>query len=281
MSSFTRFQKRNQLYKTVEDIINTEFILKGYPSIQINNAAGETITAAVVNKQEKDMAYVYTQIDNALPIGSVWKAKNLPLLITEEITIIKDVQWHKYIALICNFQLDNIWGYFYGPEKKHVKVSLEGHSEWFSAAKPVLVLPSAILGFNDKIVIKGRAWLVEEYDDISSEYVTYYSLRPTTVSKQIAEQHVGEECYIEYAEVAEPTIPEGVVDVEGNIMNVANNSLISIETENGYFISSNKNIQIKQHTTHTVSFILPFGVTETTIQIQEKGEIKELIYRVV
>ena len=71
MSNFTRFQKRNQLYKTVEDIINTEFILKGYPSIQINNAAGETITAAVVNKQEKDMAYVYTQLDNALPIGSV------------------------------------------------------------------------------------------------------------------------------------------------------------------------------------------------------------------
>lgn len=123
--------------------------------------------------------------------------------------------------------------------------------------------------------------MVEEYDDISSEYVTYYSLRPTTVSKQIAEQHVGEECYIEYAEVAEPTIPEGVVDVEGNMMQVANNSLISVETENGYFISSNKNIQIKKHTANTVSFILPFGVTETTIQIQEKGEIKELIYRVV
>ena len=32
--------------------------------------------------------------------------KNLPLLVSEEITIIKDVDWHKYIALICNVEID-------------------------------------------------------------------------------------------------------------------------------------------------------------------------------
>ena len=48
--------------------------MNGYPSIFITNKNDEKIQACVVNKQEKDMAYIFTQNtdqEDILPIGSV------------------------------------------------------------------------------------------------------------------------------------------------------------------------------------------------------------------
>jgi hypothetical protein len=90
MTSFSRFQERNKKRVVAQQNLNTSFIFKGYPSIKISRGDLE-LQASVVNKQEKDYAYVYTQLKDNLEIGSVWTAKNLHLLITEEITIIKDV----------------------------------------------------------------------------------------------------------------------------------------------------------------------------------------------
>lgn len=72
---WTRFQERNSISRRkTEDKINTKFIIKGYPSIEISNN-NELIQAAVVNLQEKDQAYIYTYEENPLSIGSVWSAK--------------------------------------------------------------------------------------------------------------------------------------------------------------------------------------------------------------
>ena len=106
MTSFSRFQERNKKRTVAQNKFNTSFIFKGYPSIEITGSADRKVQAAVVNKQEKEYAYIFTQLQDELAIGSIWAAKNLNLLITEEITIIKDVNWHKYHALLCNVQID-------------------------------------------------------------------------------------------------------------------------------------------------------------------------------
>ena len=77
-------------------------------------------------------------------------------MITEEITIIKDVNWHKYLSYLCNIQVEDVWGYFIGPEKRYVNIANEKDASLESLQKPVLVLPEGILGFKDKIVIKDR-----------------------------------------------------------------------------------------------------------------------------
>lgn len=82
MSSFSRFQKINQSRGTTANRkTNTSFVMSGYPSIFITGTDGSEIQACVVNKQEKDMAYIYTQnveqINDILPIGSTWGAKGL------------------------------------------------------------------------------------------------------------------------------------------------------------------------------------------------------------
>lgn len=91
MSSFSRFQARNQKRIVAQDKLNTRFIFKGYPSIELKGQNDVSVQAAVVNQQEKDKAYIFTQLANELAVGSVWHAKNLPLLVSEEITIIKNV----------------------------------------------------------------------------------------------------------------------------------------------------------------------------------------------
>lgn len=70
MNSFTRFQERNKKRAESTNHGNTSFLIRGYNSTIIKNGDAE-IFAAVVNEQEKDLAYFYTGKDDALDIGSV------------------------------------------------------------------------------------------------------------------------------------------------------------------------------------------------------------------
>ena len=283
MTSFSRFQERNKKRTVAQNKLNTSFIFKGYPSIEIQGSADQKIQASVVNKQEKDYAYVFTQTQNKLEIGSVWAAKNLHLLITEEITIIKDVDWHKYHALLCNVQIDNHWGYFKGPEKSFLDVVLEKEVIWESPQKPVLVLPENVLNFRDKIVIKGRAWLIQEYDAISTPGLVYYSLKPTTISKEVAAENTDKEIYVEKHEEPIVNVVENPISLlsEDSIFNISPNVPITLSTEDGYFKTTNKNLKIQKRTASMVVFSIPFGISEIAVEVKEKGDIVTKTYRVV
>ena len=283
MTSFSRFQERNKKRTVAQNKLNTSFIFKGYPSIEIQGSADQKIQASVVNKQEKDYAYVFTQTQDELEIGSVWTAKNLHLLITEEITIIKDVNWHKYHALLCNVQIDNHWGYFKGPEKSFLDVVLEKEVVWESPQKPVLVLPENILNFRDKIVIKGRAWLIQEYDAISTPGLVYYSLKPTTISKEVAAENTDKDIYVEKHEEPTVNVVENPISLlsEDSVFNISPNVSITLSTEDGYFKTTNKNLKIQKRTASMVVFSIPFGVSEVAVEVKEKGDIVTKTYRVV
>ena len=283
MTSFSRFQERNKKRTVAQNKLNTSFIFKGYPSIEIQGSADQKIQASVVNKQEKDYAYVFTQTQDELEIGSVWTAKNLHLLITEEITIIKDVNWHKYHALLCNVQIDNHWGYFKGPEKSFLDVVLEKEVVWESPQKPVLVLPENVLNFRDKIVIKGRAWLIQEYDAISTTGLVYYSLKPTTISKEVAAENTGKDIYIEKHEEPTINVVENPISLlsEDSVFHISPNVSITLSTEDGYFKTTNKNLKIQKRTANMVVFSIPFGISEVAVEVKEKGDIVTKTYRVV
>lgn len=283
MTSFSRFQERNKKRTVAQNKLNTSFIFKGYPSIEIQGSADQKIQASIVNKQEKDYAYVFTQTQDELEVGSVWTAKNLHLLITEEITIIKDVNWHKYHALLCNVQIDNYWGYFKGPEKSFLDVVLEKEVIWESPQKPVLVLPENVLNFRDKIVIKGRAWLIQEYDAISTPGLVYYSLKPTTISKEVAAENIGKEIYVEKHEEPIVNVVENPISLlsEDSVFHISPNVSITLSTEDGYFKTTNKNLKIQKRTASMVVFSIPFGISEVAVEVKEKGDIVTKTYRVV
>ena len=283
MTSFSRFQERNKKRTVAQNKLNTSFIFKSYPSIEIQGSADQKIQASIANKQEKDYAYVFTQRQDELEIGSVWTAKNLHLLITEEITIIKDVNWHKYHALLCNVQIDNHWGYFKGPEKSFLDVVLEKEVIWESPQKPVLVLPENVLNFRDKIVIKGRAWLIQEYDAISTPGLVYYSLKPTTISKEVAAENTDKEIYVEKHEEPIVNVVENPISLlsEDSIFNISPNVPITLSTEDGYFKTTNKNLKIQKRTASMVVFSIPFGISEVAVEVKEKGDIVTKTYRVV
>jgi len=279
MDRFTRFQERNKKRMDAQGEVNKHFIFKGYPSIKIElntTDSGEdiySVQAAVVNQQEKDKAYIYTQWEDSLDIGSVWGAKGLHWLIAEEIVVIKDVKWHKYLAYLCNIEVEDTWGYFKGPEKNYVNIKNEYGASLESLQKPVLVLPENVLGFADKIVIKQRPWLVQEWDAISSPGLVYYSLRATTVSKETIAEHVGEDVYIERAvnNISDIVItPEEDPNVS-DLYHIGYNIDIVVETHAGYFVYDNNNIKIKKHTGNSVTFSIPFGVSQVTIETKDNN----------
>ena len=280
MSSFERFKQANKAHKEAAHNINASFIWKAYPSTVINNDNDEELCyeAVVVNKQEKDTAYIYTHSCDELEMGSTWTTKGLHWLIAEEIITIKDVDWHKYLSYLCNLNVEGIWGYFIGPEKHYVNIKNEQDTSLESLQKPVLVLPSDVLGFEDKIVIMGRPWMVQEYDAISSPGIVYYSLRATTISK---EEKLKEDVYIIHAEESYEDIiiePEQEPEQQDSYI-IGNDIDIELSTEDGYFKSNNRNIKVKKLNKNKVIFMLPFGVNEVEVQIKENGQIITKVYR--
>lgn len=282
MNSFERWKDRNSKRMEAQSNLNNHFIFKGYPSIKISNTKivgnQPVVTeyqAAVVSQQEKDKAYIYTQLSDVLTLGSIWSAKTLHWLIAEEIITIKDVNWHKYMSYLCNINVENTWGYFKGPEKNYVNIKNESGASLESLQKPVLVLPENILGFKDKIVIKNRPWLVQEWDAISSPGLVYYSLRATTISKEVADQHIGEDIYISRNDseitpiIIEPEQKTGSEDLEYRIGNEID---FTLTTEEGYF-RTNKKVDIKKHTATEITFSIPFGVDKVTVQTKKDGHV--------
>ena len=284
MSSFDRFQELNKKRQAAQSNLNSHFIFKGYPTTLITSDADKEwqVQAAVVSQQEKDKAYIYTHIDDYLAMGSSWNAKGLHWLIIEEIMTIKDVDWHKYLSFLCNINIDDVWGYFKGPEKNYVNIEKDRDVSIEPLQKPVLVLPENILNFGDKIIIKGRPWLIQEYDAISSPGVIYYSLRATTVSKEAMEQHKDEDVFIERAveQTTEiPVEPEQEAGTQEPVYRVSNNIDITLVTENGYF-KADKKVDIKKHTATEVIFSIPFGIKEVNIETKEQGEVFTETYKV-
>ena len=145
------------------------------------------------------------------------------------------------------------------------------------------MLPENVLNFRDKIVIKGRAWLIQEYDAISTPGLVYYSLKSTTVSKEVAAENAGKSVYIERYEKEEVVVVEEPVQTfeRNSKIQVSANVPITLHTRNGYFKSNNKNIKIQSRTADSVTFYIPFGISEVTVEIKEKGDIVKKTYRVV
>jgi hypothetical protein len=111
----------------------------------------------------------------------------------------------------------------------------------------------------------------------------YYSLKPTTVSKEVVEENTNKEVYIEKYEKVEATVTETPIEemLDDSVVKIGANIPIEIATQDGYFKSNNKNIKIEKRNMNVVVFSIPFGVTEVVIEVKEKGDIVEKTYRVV
>ena len=69
---FSRFQARNKRNIVNNRTVNTSFITSGENSTVLVNKENNSINAAVVNKKEQEVAYVYTELKDKLIIGSIW-----------------------------------------------------------------------------------------------------------------------------------------------------------------------------------------------------------------
>ena len=278
MNSFDRFQEKNKIRAKAIDGGSSRFIENSYNSRIITNIQNNTkLHAAIVNEQEKDSAYIYTHLNEPLNIGSIWEAKSLYFLITEEIIIMKDVQWHKYLAVLCNCNFDGIWGYFKGPEETYINIALKHNTYLTSLQKPLIILPENTISFGDKIVIKNRSFLVQEIDNISTPGIAYCSLQPTTVSN--SEKQVDKEYYIIKKDTYKNNHKEDNINnnINNNIKYFYPNQVCEERLSNGYFWVNNTNIEIIERTNAKIKFSIPFGIEEVIIKTEIDGP--SIIYK--
>ena len=91
----------------------------------------------------------------------------------------------------------------------------------------------------------------------------------------MAEEHADEWVYIERAkDNITPVIiePEEVPEEPGEFI-IGSEVNITLPTEQGYFGFDNKQIKIKKRSATSVTFMLPFGVKEVTVETKEGGEV--------
>ncbi len=269
MNSFERFRNKQHRRVAANDHYNSQFIFNAYNSALITNDEVE-VAAAVVSKQEKDQGYIYTHAPDYLPIGSVWETKGLHWLIVEEIINIKDTDYHKYFALLCNVDLGITWGYF----KSRLGIRNEQDTALESTQEPQITLPGSLLDFSDKIVLNGRAWIVQEYDSISNPGITVYSLQTSTISKDETQDA---DSYIVNVVRAKPEVLKDEIITEDFIA-IGHNIPVTLDTENGYFKWLG-NLKVVKRSAQKITFLIPFGVEEVEVAIKENGEEKVLVYK--
>lgn len=277
MSSFSRFQQKQRAFLKSEQQLNTQFIYNGYPSIVItNDLSSEKIQAVVVNKQEREEAYIYTPLDQPLLIGSTWQAKSLHLLVAEEIVVIKDVNWHKYYCYLCNLENNGMWWFFYSNKKRAINLALRQNIVLESTQKPVLVTGGQPLKIEDKITAGGRAWLVNEYDNLSTAGLTYYTLTETTMSKDALEE--GDEQQL----IIEPKDDTQLIDLSGPVDGktyVLPQQEVTIGTEGGFYEFSDKTVvKLIKRTSTSITFAVDYNVSAVTITIKNNGENVPTVY---
>lgn len=269
-NSFERFKLRNQLMNPSEKNKNADFIIKGYASTTMISDLDNTVThlGYVYNKQEKDEGYIYTYYDEPLAIGSCWNVKGLHFLVDEEIIIIKDVSFRKYHAFLCNIETPNGWWYF--KKDDYIDVSLRKDSFIKSLAKPLLITPGKPFDYNDKVLIADRAWLVQELDNYTHPGITYYSVTPTTMSKDVIDTRVDTFPVKEQAE----EIPFN----DAKEYQIIPNHVYELETENGYFRTSCGVLNIVSRSSNLVKFSIPFGVDVVEVEVRQSGETVTITY---
>lgn len=263
-SSYDFLRERVNAKRISNDCLNTQFVFEGNSAIEvlINE---EKYKVAIVLKEDRDMAYVYTELNKPLINGTSFTAKDLHILIVKKMTIIKDVDFNKYEALLANVELeDNVWGYFKSPEETYINTKIEGSTVEVSLQHPILVAQAGLYEIGDKFLIKDRPWEVIETDTIASDEVTYYSLKATTIEKDSSDVE---------KEDAPEEVPDGKVKV--HVLD-----RITLTTQNAVFSSSTKLVDQKIKLT-SVEFTVPFGITEFTVKVKQNGENKEIVYKVV
>lgn len=264
MNSFERFKNKQRRRNAANEHYNAQFIFNAYNSTIINNDNDE-VEAAVVSKQEKDCGYIYTHFDTTLDIGSVWEVNNLHWLIIEEIVSIKDTDYHKYYALLCNVDLGITWGYF----KSRLGIRNEQDTALESTQEPQITLPGSMLTFTDKIVLNGRPWIVQEYDSISNPGITVYSLQATTISKDETQDKAS---YIVDVVRAEPEVTTEEIVVTPTEKGIGHNIPITLTTEGGY-LKYQGNIKVIKRTGTEIIFSIPFGVEQVEVSVKQNGEV--------
>lgn len=293
-NAFQFFQEKNANRIADDKHLNAEFIFKSYQSTEIEDKSGRRVMASVVNKQENDKAYIYTHSDAALPIGSTWSIKNgaLHLLVSEEVVIIKDVDFHKYLAFICNTEFEDLgWGWFIGPEKSYVDVQIKENAFLHTQQKPVLVLPSDLikLEVTDKVVVKGRPYLVHEYDNLSNSALTYYSLTPTTVDQFIFKEHKTNTFIVKNKDAAivieQPKETITTTDEDSGdkikVIFVDPLQIITLSTTDGFIDISTGAVKVTSVSSNKVKFQIPFGLKDA-FEVKVKtgsGSYKTYIYK--
>lgn len=264
MTTYNRFKRRNSIVAAdAQKEVNRQFILNGYPSVKIENYLDSATThqAVVVNKQEQNLAYIYTNEQEPLNIGSVWKAKTLNLMVYQEIVTIKDVAWHKYKAFLCNTEVAGMPGYLIGPETSKINVDLAQKAVLISQATPLLVLPANCgLTIGSRIYIKSRGWEIQEYDNYSTTGIIYFTLTASTVSKDALEkaQETGQDSFTEAKTSSATTLSE-----KYNHNQKFNIKLNNLAYDDLTFKAKPAQI-VTERNGSTVTCLVPFGIDTVT-----------------
>ena len=171
---------------------------------------------------------------------------------------------------MCNVDLGITWGYF----KSRLGIRNEQDTALESTQEPQITLPAHFLDYQDKIVLDGRAWIVQEYDSISNPGVTVYSQQASTIYKDETQDA---NSYIVDVPRVNPEIVTEEIVIADDKKEIGHNIPVTLATEGGY-LKFTGNIKILKRTATEVTFCLPFGVDAAEIAVKENDEVVTYYY---
>lgn len=274
--------------KTYYDNRSAAFILEGKLSQDIiHKRLNKTIKSALVfdSKEGPDEVIVYSLLSDDLLKADYFVFDNVNYLVYENIKLTdKDVNYKKQKAVECNVSFThnnvNYIAYFTTRVRNTTDVPvLSGKEVLQPNEKPLIILPTSnALDIGENVVIGGKPWKINGYDNITNQSITYLYLErgyePTVGAIPEKEESI--------------TIIENEALVDQGAAQVGPESTISLRpmveytfTTEGAYFSSTPRVEVISRSLSQVKFKVPYGIEEVTISTKSSGLIEETTYKVV
>ena len=225
------------------------------------------ISAGIVynNKEGPDEVIVYTFQKDRLHKGDYFILNDVNYLVYEEEKLTdENINHRKQKAVECNvsfmFEGKSFQGYFRSSLRRHNDEDFTGRQLLSPEENPILILPTnENLHINSEFMIENKPWRIVEYDYITNKGISYYYLE-----RGIVRNETGED------EEDLPVIQSNLPALEALVEH-------TFETTDGVF-SSTPPVEIIKKTSTSVTFIVPFGISQVYIST---SALENEIFKVV
>ena len=247
-SIFSRFRNTCSGEQKCGTINNAFFIKNHVGSTEVEIVrTSEELPAVLIfdNGEGVDNVLLYTCIGSDVVPGDYYTWKGRHFIVTEDITIVKEIGFKKQRSIECNTKAnDSIHIAFIGNARTYKDTKLQKNYEG-SGLQPLVIVPNGKIEIDDYVTIGGYRWRVVDGDTVTLSAVNYLYLDrvPNTLTTDVPD-------------------PSNVIFAGSHLLILCDNGIAASPVA----------FTTIERTATSITISVPFGITTFPLSFAREGE---------